>query len=88
MFHCSIIEAKQSASHQAAPKLTITLLAELKYLNEHRIFSWTRVQNDLLPDIPYTSLPDPSLFDKIALLDGHGSSIYLDVADMFHNIFL
>ena len=70
-----------------ADKLTMSLFAVQKTVSRDRMISWPCIQNRILPDPPYVELPTPDAFPHIRLSAGSAlQAIYMDVANMFHNI--
>ena len=83
----------EAPQHQSlAPHLTMTSFAITKSKTRDRLISSPRVQNDLMPDPPYTEFPNPSLYSsKLRVTTtsfAGGFYLDLDVPNMFHNITL
>lgn len=84
-----IQESSESQTYrQLAPHLELTLFAVSKTEKTDRLISWPRTQNMLMPEPPYTPLPDPSLYSSIHQTAGKLQAFSLDVANQFHNIVL
>ena len=87
MIEWSIVK-DEAAQHQSLPAhLTMTSFAVAKSEARDRLISWPLVQNDLMPDPPYTELPNPSLYSNLRLdTTSSAGGFYFDVLNMFHNI--
>ena len=86
MLTWSLVNEESKEYSQLADAVQLTLFAVSKSATRTRLISWPRVQNDALPDPPYTYVPDPSLFEAIKIDGNDTSAFFLDIANMFHNI--
>ena len=84
MIRWSIVAEEDKSYTDLANSIQLTLFAVSKTQNRTRLISWPRVQNDALPNPPYTHLSDPSLFEAIEANGPDFSTFYLDVSNMFH----
>ena len=88
MLRWSLVHEEDGEFSKFADAIQLTLFAVSKTQKRTRLISWPRVQNDALPDPPYTYLPDPSLFEAIEVIGHKLSAHFIDIANMFHNITL
>lgn len=89
LLHWRLDEARHTKLSNYAHLLQITIFAITKDINTDRLISWPRLANhvSLLP--PKPDLPDSSLFEYLCVQRSENideAGIYLDVANMFHNM--
>lgn len=88
MLHWSVLSTEDNHYCAMASEIQMTLFAVSKSHNRSRLISWPRVQNDAIQELPFTSLPHPSMFEAIRQQGSALSSFFLDISNMFHNITL
>lgn len=83
-----LVSEESDAYTNLADVIQLTLSAVTISEENDPLISWPRIQNQLLPDRPYTPLPNWDLFDSIITDCASVSTFYFDVANMFHDIIL
>lgn len=84
----SLMSEESNDYRLLASTIQMSIFSVTKSEASDRLISWPQVQNALLPDPPQVSLPNPGLFDQIKSSSERLSAVYLDIENMFHNIFL
>lgn len=89
LLHWRLDEVRNTRLSNYAHLLQLTIFAITKSIHTDRLISWPRLANyvSLLP--PKPDLPDSSLFEYLCVepkANNEEAGIYLDVANMFHNM--
>lgn len=71
---------------ELANQLQLTSFAITKIMDEDRVISWLRVANSLSVKPPPPDLPDTSMYVHIRYTTGQLKGIWLDIANIFHNL--
>lgn len=79
-------EQRESKLSKYTSFLQITSFSITKSEAQDRLISWTRIANLFSKPPPPPDLPDPSLFEYLTCGQVRLGGIYLDVANMFHNL--
>ena len=65
MLHWSIDSQDGTADSGYIADIEMTIFSVSKSHSRSRLISWPRVQNEAMPHPPYTSLPNPAMFEAI-----------------------
>ena len=83
----SLLATEDSSYKCMASYLIMSLFAVRKDAQRDRMISWTRTQNEMMPDPPYGDLPDPSNFRRLRMPDNADlQAFHFDIENKFHKI--